>query len=181
MKITAKHIKALVKGGITADSHHASIKKVFNAAFKHKLTKDEVEVVRNLMDGTMTSSDSLAKKKAAPGKKIPKKKAAPVSVSPEELLKSARAYVKKIGQKGARVISVTESTPSGNPSRVVVKCADPQTNSNDESVCAKTREVAIQDVFQVVRCLPCQKRSVQIYRNRLARNRRKELRERRAS
>lgn len=167
MKITAKHIKALGKAGIDADSHHAKIKKAFREAFDHKLDKSEVEVIRNLMDGSTESSDKPEKET--------------VALTPEALLSNARAYAKKIGQKGSRVVEVTDVTSGGNPARVVVKCIDPQTNGTGESVCADTREVAVQDMFQVVRCVPCQKRSVQIYRNRLARARRSELRERRAS
>lgn len=163
MKINKKHINALASEGIDATTHHATIKKTFKSIFDVAIGKEEIEVIRNLMNGSMTSQE------------------APVERSQKELVKHAREYMKDIAQDGSRIIDVTEVTAKGNPARVIVKCADPQTNGAGDSVCDKTREVAIQDVFQVLRCVPCQKRTVQIYRNGLARARRKELRERRAS
>ena len=157
MEITAKHVKALVAAEVTADSHHSSIKKIFKAAFDHTPDKEEIAAIRTALSGTADPP------------------------SPADLLDQAQSYLKGLGQKETRLISVTEVTASGSPARVIVRCVEPQTNGNGDSVCAGEREVAIQDVFQVVRCVPCQKRSVQIYRNRLARARRQELRERRAS
>lgn len=53
------------------------------------------------------------------------------------------------------VQEVVEVTPTGKPARVVIEC-----QMQDEEVCVQTREIAAQDVFQVSRCEPCQKRAV---------------------
>lgn len=52
------------------------------------------------------------------------------------------------------VQEVVEVTASGKPARVIIEC-----QMQDEEVCAGTREIAAQDVFQVSRCVPCQKRA----------------------
>ncbi len=61
------------------------------------------------------------------------------------------------------VLAVTELTKDGDPKRVIVRCTDPQTkqvNGQDVSVCAGEREIAVQDLFQVVCCAPCADRKV---------------------
>lgn len=124
----------------------------------------------------------MAKLKKKKEKKEKKVKKEVVERSADELMADAKGYVKtqsKTISAYERIQSVLEATGSGRPARVVVTCSDPQENGNGKSVCEKTREIAIQDLFQVVRCIPCQKRSVQLYRNRLARKRREELASRR--
>lgn len=56
------------------------------------------------------------------------------------------------------------------PYRVVIECQDPQDVDTDDDICEGEREIAVQDLFQVYRCEPCQKRAV----NRRRRERRKE-------
>lgn len=120
----------------------------------------------------------MAKKKAKAKKKVEKtEEQEQYDPTDPKLLKQALKTVK--GEKKAgydRIVGVVEASPEGRPLVVTVKCIDPQVDGDGNSVCAKTRDVKIQDVFQVTRCEPCQARYVQIYRNRLARERRAELR-----
>lgn len=118
------------------------------------------------------SNKKTSSKKKAPAKKTAEKKEIPSADDPS-VLKEAQEYSKSVD--GANVVKVTEVSGSGSPARVVIECADPQVNGAGDSVCDGTREIAIQDLFQVKRCTTCQKRAVQLYRNRLARERRAEL------
>jgi hypothetical protein len=61
----------------------------------------------------------------------------------------------------SQVLRVTEFGKSGKALRVVIECQDPQTLKG-ESVCIGEREIAVQDVFQVRRCVPCQKRAARL-------------------
>ncbi len=118
-----------------------------------------------------------ASKKKAAKPEAPKRTTA-------QLLTDAQAYVKARAKElpvYKSIEEIIEATPNGRPARVVINCADPQVNGADESVCDGSREIAIQDLHQVRRCVPCQKRSVQIYRNRLAAKRRAELAKRRGA
>lgn len=56
------------------------------------------------------------------------------------------------------LVSVAQRGPNG-PTRVVIECDDPQTRLN-VSVCEGSREIAVQDLFQVHRCAACQDRVV---------------------
>ncbi len=119
-------------------------------------------------------------KKEKKSKKVAKKEAPKRTA--EQLMEDATAFVsaqKKTVPVYKRIKEILEVTPNGRPSRVVVKCSDPQVNGTNQSVCDETREIAIQDLHQVTRCVPCQKRSVQLYRNTLAKSRRTELASRR--
>ncbi len=112
--------------------------------------------------------DSKSKKKEAPKR------------TTAELLQDAKDFVSANKSPAyKRIQEVVEATPSGRPARVVISCSDPQKNGSDVSVCDDLREIAIQDLHQVLRCVPCQKRSVQVYRNKLATRRRAELRKHR--
>ena len=125
------------------------------------------------MESMMSENDKAKKTKKK--KKVAKKKETPKR-TPEELMTDAKAFVKAHASPDyERIKEVIEATPNGRPARVVIVCADPQMNGSGDSVCEKTREIAIQDLHQVQRCVPCQKRSVQTYRNRLAQKRRQEL------
>lgn len=67
---------------------------------------------------------------------------------------------KELRQKYPHVVSIAARGPNG-PTRVVIECTDPQTKQVDGKavpVCEKTREIAVQDLFQVTRCAACQDR-----------------------
>ena len=127
----------------------------------------------------MATKTKKAKSKVAKTKKVKKEKPEEITHSQDELLEMAEAFVKTEAKtKGSpyrNIVKVVEATTAGKPARVVVKCTDPQVNGNGDSVCSNDREIAIQDLHQVKRCLTCQKRQVQLYRNQLARQRRSEL------
>lgn len=63
----------------------------------------------------------------------------------------------------------------GQPVRVVVRCAEPQTRLG-VSVCEGTREIASQDLFQVRCCAACADRLVRRARRDRAKRREKTLR-----
>lgn len=78
------------------------------------------------------------------------------------------------------VLRVTELTKEGEPKRVVIACQDPQTKQvegKDVSVCVKEREIAVQDLFQVTRCVPCADRVVRKHRRKRQQARVKKLKE----
>ena len=84
--------------------------------------------------------------------------------SPEQALVTASALQP---ERYARVIAVVAQTASGTPARVIVECD-----------CGQTREVAVQDLFQVRRCIPCQDRAVREARKGRAKRRTASLRSR---
>lgn len=73
-----------------------------------------------------------------------------------------------------KVSKILEVSEANKPLRLEILCQDPQTTRDGKSVCAKKREVKIQDLHQVTRCEPCQSRRLQLYRNERARARRAE-------
>lgn len=69
---------------------------------------------------------------------------------------------------------VVERGPNG-PTRVVVRCDDPQTRAG-AVICTGLREIAVQDLFQVHRCEACQTAVVRKARRTRAAERDKALR-----
>lgn len=90
--------------------------------------------------------------------------------------KARRAQANEIALKAKypRLVSVVERGPSG-PTRVTIECDDPQTRLG-VPVCVKTRTIAVQDLFQVHRCEPCQDRVVRRARRARTATRDKALR-----
>lgn len=163
----AKDILALLLlAGVSHDTHHATIRKQYKIATdsNDKLSSDELSAIREDLEAFAQEEE--------PEEEIDLE-AALEAANSEKYLKERR----KEDSNWKKVLEVTEVTNRGNPSRVLIECQDPQVNSDGISVCQKTREIAVQDLFQVYRCESCQKRAVQIYRNRLARQRRARLRE----
>jgi len=178
-RITKKVVRRLVANGINATTRIGTIRKTFASEFadSDSLTREEVAEIREALTPQVETPASTGTPRA-------QKEEAPAR-SPEELLSDAqkfvRARVRAVGSYWKNVKEIVETTSKGRPARVVVRCSDPQKVADGSSVCEKTREIAIQDLFQVVRCSACQRRSVQIYRNGLARRRRSELATRRQS
>lgn len=96
----------------------------------------------------------------------------PSAADPNALVKEQAAKARKIKaeratkellEKYPHVKLISEMGPHG-PKRVVIECTDPQTKQGPDgkavSVCVKKREIAVQDLFQVTRCEPCQDRIV---------------------
>jgi len=79
-------------------------------------------------------------------RKAPAKKAAPKAPKAPSALKTLQAAY-------PHVLSIATSNEKDKPLRVVVGCSD-EYGLDD---CAKTREIATQDAFQVSRCSPCQR------------------------
>lgn len=152
-------IRKLAEQGITSTTHHATIKSSFKAIEGRLPTKDEVEAIRALVDEVETE-------KAAP------------KMTPAEAMKRAKEIVKERAEDEdmegwTNVRRVVQAGPDGLPVRVEIECQDPQERGG-ESVCVGKREIAAQDVFQVTRCEPCQKRVNVIARNESAKRRRAE-------
>jgi hypothetical protein len=147
--------------GIRHDAHHMKLKSGFKAATGETLDKQDQDGLRDALL-KLESAQTTATEQPA--------------LDPAEAMKRAKAEVKEraaAGQEGwDRVVEVIEAGKDGAPARVQVRCSDPQVTRDGDSVCVKTREVAAQDVFQVTRCLPCQRRAQQVLRNKLAQRRR---------
>lgn len=75
--------------------------------------------------------------------------------TPEQILARLQS-AKETKERWAPVTRIIEMGKSG-PIRVEIQCTDPQTIKG-ENICVGTREIAVQDLFQVRRCAPCQKR-----------------------
>lgn len=74
----------------------------------------------------------------------------------------AETAEKELRAKYPHVKEIVARGPNG-PTRVRIECTDPQTKQVDGkavSVCEGTREIAVQDLFQVTRCASCQDRVV---------------------
>lgn len=154
MKLTTKVLATLVAAGIEPDTHHATIRKTCREQFDWSPDSDELQDLREALSEYEPEEQ----------------------VSQEDLLDMAEVFGDAEYDDWNKVIEVTEATEKGRPARVTIECQDPQVDGNGESVCVKTRNIAIQDLFQVERCESCQARTVQLYRNRLARERRARLR-----
>jgi hypothetical protein len=104
--------------------------------------------------------DLPAQRKADTEPKPQQTKKVKVLPTLDEALDIAR---KENPHRFAHVERVTELTNDGSPKRVVIRCTDPQTKmegGKEVSVCEGTREIAIQDLFQVYRCTACADRVV---------------------
>lgn len=157
--ITPTIIAALYAAGVRSGDHHASVKKALADQTGEKPTKEQYQEAKEAL---AQHEEQIAQGEQA---------------SPEELLAKAQEIVKQRAKDSdmpgwENVIRVTEAGVDGAPARVVVRCVDSQTNRAGESVCDEERTINAQDVFQVRRCTPCQKRAQQIYRNELAKRRR---------
>lgn len=148
----AKLIIQLQAAGVASDDHHMKIKKAVEEVTGGKPDKAEYQRLKNLLSEAEAEQDE--------GEQL----------SPEELRAKAEALVDQRAKDPEapgweNVIEVVKVTDTGKPARVWIEC-----QMQDEEVCDGTREIAAQDVFQVSRCIPCQKRSI----NRRRRERRKD-------
>lgn len=99
---------------------------------------------------------------------------APKAEKPVETPEQALARLKRENAaRFAHVVSIAAMGKTG-PTRVVIECDDPQTKLGTP-VCTKTREIAVQDLFQVHRCAACQDRVVRRARREKAKARVKAL------
>lgn len=162
---TQDAVTQMAKDGIKHDAHHATIKAAFKTLTGQALSKDDLVSVRSLLEDA----------------KPVKAKKAPVEVvemTEAERMKRAKEVVAERAEDAdmpgwANVRKVVEAGKDGLPNRVIIECQDPQ-EKGGKSTCVKTREIAAQDVFQVHRCEPCQKRANVIKRNLAAKERRAE-------
>lgn len=110
-----------------------------------------------------TSTSTIEAASVAVAKPVP---------TPSESLLAARAANPT---RYALVESVVEQGQDGAPKRVVIRCADPQTKQGADgqpmSVCTGTREIAVQDLFQVTACAACADRKVRKARRQRAKRR----------
>jgi hypothetical protein len=137
-----------------------------DAAFRErKLAEDSGEV------GETTEAEGTAPAKADPNAESKAKAEA------NRKAKAERAE-KELLAKYPHVVAVTQRGPNG-PTRVRIRCTDPQTKQEDDkqvSVCEKEREIAVQDLFQVTRCVACQDRVLRKARRTRQSKKNKELR-----
>ncbi len=119
------------------------------------------------------ATEEAPAKQKTPKAEKPKAEKAPKAekplVSVEDQLKALK---KSNPEMWGKVERVTEASDKNRPLRVLIKCTDPQTDREGNKLCGGTREIAVQDLFQVHRCQPCQKRYLQVYRNKAAKDRR---------
>lgn len=127
----------------------------------------------DLIEGVNMDADTPVKVAKTP---------APKPAKPAETPENAMARLKKdpaTKARWAKVVRVTEMGKSG-PTRVVIKCQDPQTKQSEggeqKSVCEGEREIAIQDLFQVECCKPCQERKVRKARRESQKKRNRQMR-----
>lgn len=193
MEITTQLLDQLISEGITADTHHATVKSVAGQITGSKISSGDYKEIREALQNRNTEDDvatvaeevpvkdepkaepKAKKSKASKSKAEPKAKVEKEPMSEAQRSKTAKQIVKeRAGDPDMpgweNVEKVVETSDEGLPLRVVVKCVDPQENAK----CEKRREINAQDVFQVQRCKACQKRHTQNYRNELARRRRAE-------
>jgi hypothetical protein len=98
-----------------------------------------------------------------------------------ERLKNAEATPAHIRERFSIVEEILEVGKNG-PTRVRIRCSDPQTKQDPSdatkqiSVCEGTREIAVQDLFQVRRCKACQDRVIRKNRRETQKTKNKALR-----
>lgn len=144
----------LQQANVAPDAHHMTIKKAIEKVTGAKPTKDEYTAVREALTNLPedATDDLMAKANA-----IVEQRAADPDMPGWE-----------------HVIGISEVGVDGAPARVIVACSDPQTLRDGTEICEEEREIAAQDVFQVRRCAPCQKRSNALARNARAKAKRAE-------
>jgi hypothetical protein len=108
---------------------------------------DEVVSETTETEGEVTKTDpnAASKAKALENRKI----------------KAEKARVELL-QKYPHVTAIVAEGANG-PTRVRIRCTDPQTKQVDGKavpVCEGEREIAVQDLFQVTRCVSCQDRVI---------------------
>lgn len=139
-------LEQLAEQDIDSTTHHSTIKSALKRAGVEP-TKDAVAAVRAQIDDVIASMEE-----AAP------------TMTPEEALARAEEIVEERAQDAdmpgwSNVVRVVQAGATGKPVRVVIRCADPSFRKDGSTPCVEEREIAAQDVFQVSRCVPCQKRT----------------------
>lgn len=144
--LSKSNVRTLIDAGLRSDSHHMTIKKVTQQFLGFTPKGPQVQEIR---DAITAYQEAKAE-------------------TPRPSLKQVK---QERGREWDRVVQISEYGSTG-PARVIIECQDPQTKSDGTEICEGRREIATQDLFQVYRCASCQKRSVQIARNAMARRRR---------
>ncbi len=125
-----KLIAQLVANGIASTDHHAKVKKAIEEATDQKPSKEDYQRIKGLLEQVEQEP-----------------KAEVVTLEERQALEP---------DKWGKVVRIVEASPEGKPYRVVIACQDVQ----DEEICEGEREIATQDLFQVERCVPCQRRAM---------------------
>lgn len=158
-QVNQELVQELYDEGIRSDTHHMTLKSAFKEATgsEKNPTKDQQEEIRTGLE-ILDNAQAQEAVAAAEG--------------------DAEAYVKQQKKENpedwGKVREPREWNEKGVATRVLIECQNPQVNSKGDSICDETREIAVQDLFQVTRCVPCQNRYTQLYRNERARIRRAE-------
>jgi hypothetical protein len=167
------------KGGAKAGTRKPKAEKVVTVGDAH----DEAQLAEASAD-LDRKADEAAAPDAAPAPAddtaSPTTPAAKVTKQPKSLGVALTEISDLAERRGyATVIGVTEQTKDGSAKRVLIECGDPQTKQEggqDVSVCEKTREIAVQDLFQVRCCAACADRLVRKARRNRAKARNKQAR-----
>lgn len=153
MEISADALRKMVNEGVTSESHHATIKSKYREHTGEELDSESYP----------TAKEMLVEIENGNG---------------DDAMVKARATVKERQESDEfpdywnKVVDVSEVNEDGKPLRVIVACQDPHEDKDGNEVCVETREIAVQDLFQVERCEPCQDEYTRKYRAKKARERR---------
>jgi hypothetical protein len=170
--------------GLTGNSPHAAIRKAYKEVTGENLEMKDLPDLRQKLGGVVEKPESKEAKKAAQQakkedkaeakaekKEAPKKEPKPIPTA-EQALQKQKGLNPKRWNKVNRVVS---QGPDGNITRVVIQCQNPQ-KIGEVDICKGEREIAVQDVFQVNNCEPCQRRLTAINRNNRTKGKRAEAR-----
>jgi hypothetical protein len=159
--------KRKAKGQAVATTTEANVEATTEQETQTVTSADVGEMPAGVVDGVVALATALA----TPAKKVK------VLPTLDEALAKAREAKPALYLNVIRVIQLTKD---GEPKRVIIKCQDPQTKKEGDkevSVCAVEREIAVQDLFQVTRCLPCADRVVRKQRRARQKSRMKRLKQ----
>lgn len=164
--------------GLNGNSPHAKIRAAYKEITGENLEMKDLPDLRARLGGV--TEKKVEKKVAKEDKKAveAEKKEAREKPAPKvkEIPTAAQALAKQKGlnpQRWNKVDRVTEQGPEGNITRVVIKCQNPQ-KMGEVDLCKGEREIAVQDLFQVNNCVPCQRRLNSIKRNTRTKGKRAE-------
>jgi hypothetical protein len=172
-------IVALQAKGLNGNSPHAQIRKAYKEVTGENLEMKDLPDLRQRLGGVVEKEKPAAKPKAVKEEKEPKEKKELAKKEPKAKPTAEQALAKQLAlnpDRWRKVVRVTEQGDEGNITRVVIKCQNPQ-KIGDVEICKGEREIAVQDLFQVNNCQPCQRRLNSIKRNDRTKDKRKERRE----
>lgn len=151
--------RQILSAGITAKSHHETIKKAFRANGWTDLTIVEMRAALE-QAAQVVESEARAETEANPVVKRGRARNAEKVVEvlentvaaaakrtkgePKQVRRVTLKEVQAVGGKWSKVVAIAAHGKKGQPSRVIIRC--------QAEGCSNTREIATQDLFQVNTC-----------------------------